>query len=127
MRTLLAAADRMVQPDDLILEAPGQSYDAETSLLGTWTAGHTLLGWPGHQTQWRPGQVQPDPLRFYRAASRSDLQRLMDEVRPDWIFLGSREQRLVELHPEWTDWMDEQADRLIDSPAGILFRIRSRN
>jgi uncharacterized membrane protein len=123
-RTLLHAADRIIQPDDLILEAPGNSYQANTSQLGTWTAGHSLLGWRGHQSQWRPGQPQPDPLRVYRASSPEDLDRLLKDVQPQWVFLGTQERASVKLHPDWFSWMDKRADRIIDQENQILYRLR---
>lgn len=123
-RTLLRVADQMIHADDLILEAPGKSYQADTSQLGTWTAGHTLLGWTGHQRQWRPGQPQPDPLRVYRVQSSEQLDRALEEIRPQWVRLGPHELNAVGLHPDWRGWMDERADRIIDRENQILYKFR---
>ena len=121
---LLTLADHFIHQGDLIIEAPGESYNPETSLLGTWTAGHTLLGWTGHQTQWRPGQPQPDPSTFYQAQSEAELERLLHRIDPQWIVVGQNERKLFDLHPDWMMWMDSRADRLVDDPTQILFRIR---
>jgi uncharacterized membrane protein len=116
-RHLLAVADRLIQPGDLIAEAPGVSYDANSSLLGTWTAGDTILGWTGHQQQWRPGQPHPDPSIAYRL---TDVER--SGVR--WILLGPREQDLYAPPPEWLQWMDRHGERVVDAGRYRLWRLR---
>jgi hypothetical protein len=116
-RHLLAVADRLIQPGDLIAEAPGVSYDADSSLLGTWTAGDTILGWTGHQQQWRPGQPHPDPSSAYR---HPDVER--SEVR--WILFGPREQDLYAPAPEWLQWMDRHGERVVDAGRYRLWRLR---
>jgi hypothetical protein len=116
-RHLLEIADRLIQPGDLIAEAPGVSYDADSSLLGTWTAGDTILGWTGHQQQWRPGQLHPDPSIAYRLP---DVER--SGVR--WILLGPREQDLYAPPPEWLQWMDRHGERVVDAGRYRLWRLR---
>lgn len=37
----------------IILEAPGEEYNAGTSRFSTWTGLPTVVGWPGHEDQWR--------------------------------------------------------------------------
>jgi uncharacterized membrane protein len=41
------------RPEDILVEAPGASYDASTNRFSTLTGIPTVLGWPGHQVQWR--------------------------------------------------------------------------
>jgi hypothetical protein len=52
------------QPDDVVLEAPGCSYTINTELptgrFSTFSGIPTVIGWNGHEGQWRGGQ--PDLL-----------------------------------------------------------------
>jgi uncharacterized membrane protein len=123
-RMLLSVADHLVNPGDLLIEAPGRSYDTGSSTLGTWTAGNTRLGWAGHQAQWRPGQQLPDPLHIYRVQSEGELDTVLDTLKPDWILWSLNERMSVTAHPEWEAWMSQRADRVIHEPDLVLFRVR---
>ena len=120
-RALLESATRLIQPGQLIIEAPGNSFEAHTSLLGTWTAGNTLIGWRGHQDQWRPGHTLPDPAPLYLAESESELQAALDAFQPDWILLGPREHMQYEIHPQWHTWMLRRFDLLHTNPVYRLY------
>lgn len=61
----------------VIVEAPGESYVASTSRMSAWTGVPTIVGWVGHEIQWRGDSqeverrrtdvdliyTQPDPYR----------------------------------------------------------------
>ncbi|NCD35023.1 MAG: hypothetical protein EOL87_16600 [Spartobacteria bacterium] len=40
-------------PDQVIAAAPGSSYDARTGMTASFGGRPMLLGWPGHERQWR--------------------------------------------------------------------------
>ena len=124
-RILLNVSNHLIQPGDGIVEAPGISYDPGTSQLGTWTAGDTLIGWAGHQNQWRPGEPHPDPLPLYRAQSEAELDALLAALAPQWILWSREERSHVTPHPEWEFWMDQRADRVVNDPNRVLFRVRN--
>ena len=124
-RLTLEIADALIQPGERVIEAPGKSYHPETSQLATWTAGHTPIGWAGHQRQWRPGVPHPDPLILYRAQTEMELEALLLLWRPDWLVWGREEQEHVTPHPEWETWMDARADRVINDPGRVIFRMRA--
>jgi len=119
LRHLLDVADALIQPGDGIVEAPGESYHAHSSLLGTWTAGHTVLGWPGHQAQWRPGIPHPDPGLYYR-----DPLLFLQAHHLHWLLVGPRERDHFDLPPEWFSWMDTHCTRAVDLPNYILYQKR---
>ena len=120
----LEVASRLIQPGERIAEAPGKSYDPSTSQLGTWTAGSTLIGWTGHQQQWRPGQAQPQLWMLYEAGSPDDLQAALEDLQLDWVLLGPHERDAFQIHPDWQSWMDTRASRVVDQPERCLYRIR---
>ena len=40
-------------PDALVLQGVGDSYHPDENRISTWTGRSTLLGWEGHERQWR--------------------------------------------------------------------------
>jgi len=117
IRNLLEIADALIQPGDGIVEAPGESYNAHSSLLGAWTAGHTVLGWPGHQAQWRPGTPQPDPSLYYR-----EPLLFLQAPHLHWLLVGPRERGHFNFPPDWFTWMDNHFTRAADLPGYILYQ-----
>jgi len=120
-RDLVDHALQVIQPGDRIAEAPGDSYQPTHSLLGTWTAGDSLIGWTGHQQQWRPGVSHPDPRLLYTAPTEGDLIMAAWDLKIDWVFVGPREQELYRPSPQWQRWMDHQFNRVVETPYGILW------
>ncbi|MGA0333132.1 MAG: DUF2298 domain-containing protein [Kiritimatiellia bacterium] len=123
-RKVLETANRLIQPGDRIAEAPGTSYDSFSSRLGTWTAGNTILGWRGHQMQWRPGTPHPDLKPLYEAGSPEELAAEILGLRLDWIALGPRERKMFAIPTEWESWLDSLAYRVVDQPGQRLYRIK---
>jgi len=41
------------QADDVLVEAPGTDFYAWTSRVSAWSGVPSVLGWPGHEAQWR--------------------------------------------------------------------------
>ncbi len=123
-RQLLSVADSLVGAGDLIAEAVGESYAADTSLLGTWTAGDTLVGWPGHEAQWRPGVPHANPALLYEAETEDRLHAVLHAFGFRWILLGPRERSLYSIHPDWTRWMDRLANRAVENPTFLLYHVR---
>lgn len=120
---LLHTADRLIRPGDRIAEAPGESYQAHTSLLGTWTAGSTLVGWGGHQVQWRTGVRFPDLDRIYRAESEADLRQALRDLEVDWVLAGPNERDRYRMSEDWRRWMRERGFVVVDLPTFSLYRI----
>ncbi|MEX2608140.1 MAG: DUF2298 domain-containing protein [Kiritimatiellia bacterium] len=120
---LLTEADRLIQPGDRIAEAHGDSYQPLHSLLGTWTAGDTLIGWTGHQQQWRPGVPHPNLAPLYTASSPDELQAALRRLNVDWVLLGPREKALYTPDPDWLTWMESDASQIHHLPPYLLFHI----
>ena len=121
-RELIETADRLIQPGDRILEAPGTAYAPHTSLLGTWTAGHTLLGWTGHQAQWRPGTPHPDILPVFFAQNETELDRHLRTHNLRWILIGPTERALTT--PEWRHWIQTRSHTPVQNPTYQLHRLK---
>ena len=87
----------------VILEAPGQSYRAETSRISAFTGLPTVLGWGGHELQWRgnydeAGRREPDIKKLYTTAlgttvlgtSRDEQETLtlLDKYAISYVYVG---------------------------------------
>jgi YYY domain-containing protein len=83
-------------PEDVVLEAPGRSYDPLTSRVGPQTGLPTVVGWPWHVTQWR-GRAAPaeererDVTTLYRTTDLAEAERLLARYRVRWVFVGANE------------------------------------
>lgn len=97
----IAWLDANAEDESTIVEAPGCSYGSiggvPMNRMSAFTGVPTLVGWDGHQRQWRRGE--PDPIGP-RVVSRQDLaNRWLDGditgspalSDPDYVVLGSQE------------------------------------
>jgi YYY domain-containing protein len=89
------------QKDDVIVEAPGCSYQVydvmPTSRMSAFTGVPTIIGWDGHESQWRGGQPelkeQIGPRAEDVAAIYADpSSELIDQYDATLLLVGSFEQ-----------------------------------
>ncbi len=92
--------------DALVLEGKGGSYRAETARLSAATGRATLLGWDGHESQWRGeaygamAQGRPEALDgVYRNSSAEGLQAVLDEWRIAFVVVGPAERNQYGIPP----------------------------
>jgi uncharacterized membrane protein len=93
---LLANAVRPGEAPPIVLEAVGGQYSAFGRVAAN-TGLPTVLGWPGHEWQWR-GSDHPEPGRretmveqIYTAADLATVAPLLDELGVSYIFVGDLE------------------------------------
>jgi YYY domain-containing protein len=84
---------RNVQDAPVILEAPGQSYRAETSRVSAFTGLPTVLGWGGHELQWRgnydeAGRREPDIKKLYTTRDEQETLTLLDKYAISYVYVG---------------------------------------
>ena len=120
-RAFLLKADALIRPGERIAEAPGHSYQAHSSLLGTWTAGDTLIGWQGHQNQWRPGVMHPELIHLYTASTEARLQAELDRLEVQWVLAGPLEKQWFAIEPEWHQWMRRRFDLVFEEQGYFLY------
>jgi uncharacterized membrane protein len=105
------------QPEDVIAEAPGTSYDVGHNRASTLTGRQTLLGWEGHVVQFRGeayGRLaagRPEALQAIYLAS--DPDRLDAELRRfgiRYVYLGPHERAMYALTLE----QEAALDRLME-------------
>jgi uncharacterized membrane protein len=86
-------------PDQaVILEAPGASYAAYqyTGRISAMTGLPTLLGWGGHESQWRgnyeePARREPDIDTLYNTIDLQRAQMLLDKYNITYVLVGPLE------------------------------------
>jgi uncharacterized membrane protein len=83
-------------PDGVLVEAVGGSYQASFGRISTHTGLPTILGWPGHESQWRGGYDEiggreEDVRRIYQVRDWQDTQLLLDLYQVRYIYVGSIE------------------------------------
>lgn len=81
----------------VIAEAPGDSYQVDTSRISMATGLPTVLGWVGHEDQWRGryfAQVSNrigDLERLYTTRDSTEAQQIMDAYDIEYVIVGNAE------------------------------------
>ncbi|NLE76244.1 MAG: hypothetical protein GX605_05775 [Chloroflexi bacterium] len=101
-----AAAWLAVQEDGpaTVLEANGGSYTFH-GRVSAMTGMSTLLGWGGHELQWRgnydePGRREPVIERIYRELQPEAARPLLEEYDIDYVYVGALEREKFGLSPQ---------------------------
>lgn len=80
----------------VVLEAVGGQYSGY-GRVSSMSGLPTLLGWPGHELQWRgsdnpePGRREPIVQQIYHAEDLASVDRLLDEFNVTFIYVGGLE------------------------------------
>ncbi|NOZ72490.1 MAG: hypothetical protein GXP38_11370, partial [Chloroflexi bacterium] len=82
-------------PDAVIVEATGGSY-SDFNTISAHSGRATLLGWGGHELQWRgtydiPGQREPEIETLYRNQDRSAIRLIVAKHGIGYLIVGPRE------------------------------------
>src|SRR5699024_9800049 len=88
------AAGRVV-----VAEALGNEYDPRSAGMATFSGGATVLGWAGHELQWRGpipviGVRQTDLASLYRDAPLDQVQSILNRYGIQYVFVGDQERRV---------------------------------
>jgi len=116
----LAAIDWIrsnTRPESVILEAKGASYRVNTARISAATGRATLLGWDGHEAQWRGrayGEMadgRAEAIRvFYQNSSPSALEETLNRWKIDYVVVGPEERAQYGLTPA----MERRLDRTLE-------------
>ena len=96
----IAWVNANVAPGAVVLEGKGASYQSVYNRISAATGHPTLLGWDGHQSQWR-GEAygrqalgRPEAIAaVYRDARPEEVARLLDEWNISYVYIGPTERR----------------------------------
>lgn len=106
--------------DALVLEGKGSSYRANYNRVSTITGRQTLMGWDGHQSQWRgnafgemaAGRDQALDT-IYRGAPVAQIRQALETWQIDYVYVGPVERNRYEISP--------QAERNLAEAANLVF------
>jgi YYY domain-containing protein len=83
-------------PMGVVAEAVGGSYRPEFARISTHTGLPTVLGWPGHESQWRGGAAEmgnreQDINRLYRTNDWEEARNILIQYNIRYIYVGGSE------------------------------------
>jgi uncharacterized membrane protein len=120
-------------PTALIIEAKGASYRANYSRISATTGRATLLGWDGHESQWRgtaygqmaQGRVEALEL-IYRGGSPDQIAQTLDLWRIDYVYIGRTERDEYGLTPLAEERLAQVMDLVFAQDDVHIYQRRSR-
>lgn len=123
---------RNTAPGALVLQAKGGSYRADTSRISAATGRPTLLGWDGHESQWRgkrygemaQGRVEALEL-IYRSGSAEQVEQELARWGIDYVYYGPAERAEYQLPPGAERRLDQVLDLVFEQGDVRIYRRRS--
>ena len=111
--------------DAVMLEAPGGSY-SEYNWISAHTGIPTLLGWGGHELQWRgsydiPGQREPDIAAIYQGVDTVRTASLLAKYGIDYVYIGRLEKIKYNLAPPMIAKFDRILKRAYEGDGVTLY------
>ncbi len=87
------------QGNPVILEAPGDEYNPGMSRISTWTGLPSVVGWHGHEGQWRGNyDIQGPRMKtieeIYTTGDANRMLELLKGYDVRYVIVGPNEQRL---------------------------------
>ena len=125
----IAWLDRQVQGAPVILEAPGDEYNPAHNRVSAWTGLPTVLGWAGHEGQWRGNYDEasrrgPDIAAIYQARDPQRAAELLARYQVEYVYVGPYERQKYGLTPANLAVLDRLLDRVYDRDGVIIYRRR---
>jgi YYY domain-containing protein len=111
-----------------IAEAPGPQY-SEYARVSTHTGLPTLLGWGGHELQWRgnydePGRREPDIEALYRGSDWRQARTLVEKYDVGYVYVGQLERDKYQLSPPMTRKFEQFMDLVYEKDGVRIYRRR---
>ncbi len=94
----------LTQPEGVLAEAVGGSY-SYFARISAFTGYPTVIGWPGHEAQWRGGydlhgSRENDILLLYTTANWDEAQAVIENYDIRYIFIGNLERGHMRINEE---------------------------
>lgn len=119
-------------PHAKIVETAGDSYQREANRISVLTGRKTLLGWKGHESQWRgrasysrQSQGREQALRKIYAPENADaLRETLALWGVDYVYIGPNERRAYNMAPETEALLRTELDTVFSTDAHTLLKVR---
>ncbi len=110
----------------VVLESEGASYRSETSRVSGWTGLPGVLGWVGHEGQWRGTYAdisprQPDIDRIYQSTDPVSTLELLRKYNVEYVYVGPNE--LAKYPPEGLAKFSAIADVVFQQGQATIYRV----
>jgi uncharacterized membrane protein len=91
-------------PDGVVAEAVGDGYSAYAR-ISMFTGLQTVLGWPGHEGQWRgsyapQGTRREDINKLYTTSRWDEAQAIIEKYNIRYIYIGNLERMSMPVNEE---------------------------
>jgi uncharacterized membrane protein len=122
---------RFTAPGAVVVQRSGASYRPEHNLPSIASGRLTLLGWGGHESQWR-GPAFGDLVagreealgRIYAPATRDELTGALEAWSVDFVYLGPEEKARYGVTPGHENILAEAMDLVFENAAVRIYRRR---
>ncbi|MHB0857503.1 MAG: DUF2298 domain-containing protein [Anaerolineae bacterium] len=123
--------DANAVPAAVLMEAPGNAYMAQHNRISAFTGLPSVLGWAGHEVQWRGEDQevrkrQADLGLFYTTESVSDALTILNDYGVRYVYVGPHEQELYSLDAERLRWLASFLTPVIEQDGIVLFQVPTR-
>jgi YYY domain-containing protein len=113
------------EPDAVIVEAAGGSYTAQ-NWVSAQTGLSSLLGWAGHERQWRgsgalPAERETAVNSIYTGADVGETRRLLEDYGVDYVIVGPDEREQYGVGAVVLAKLDELMARAFENEAYVVF------
>jgi YYY domain-containing protein len=121
----------LAPPNAVVLEAVGDSYQSDRSRISTLSGRATLLGWIGHERQWRGADYaqmaagrEDAAERIYRFAQPAEIVQLVEEWEIDFVVVGPSERNVYAITPLEEERFASVMDLVLDQDGVRLYATR---
>ncbi len=111
--------------DAVILEAPGDEYNASHNRVSAWTGLPTVLGWAGHEGQWRGNYDEvnkrlPDIEAIYQGRDPAEVRALLEKYGVDYVYVGPYERSKYGINTRQTV-LDQVMQRVYEADGVVVY------
>jgi YYY domain-containing protein len=116
-----------VPRDAVILEAAGREYSFDDR-VSVATGLPTVLGWGGHELQWRgnyddAGPREKDVEQMYRSRDVNETRALLDKYGVDYVIVGSIERDKYQLNASLVNKFEKLGELVFEQGTMRVYRV----
>lgn len=123
----IAWARANIPLDSVILEASGPQYSFYDR-FSVATGVPTVLGWAGHEQQWRgnfdqAGPRERDVEQIYRSRDLDETRELLKQYGVNYVIVGAQEKDKYQLNPALVAKWDKLGELVFDQNSMRIYRV----
>jgi uncharacterized membrane protein len=116
---------------DVLVEAAGEDFVADHDRLSSWTGVPAILGWPGHEEQWRGDDVEIrkrllDLDTIYTSAQADEILRTLHQYSVTYLYIGPYEREKYRISSGRLEWYASFLETVYAEEDIRLYRLPER-